>query len=236
MIVAIHQPNYVPWLGYFYKICHCDVFVFLDSVPYSRNSLVNRNRIKIPQGLAWLTVGVLTKGHYAQAISEVEVNNSVDWRKTHWRTISQNYSKTPHFKEYESLFEAVYDREWRRLIDLNETLIQLISSLLGTNTVMFVNASALKTTGTRSELLVNICKAVGADTYLSGFGGRKYLDESGFQEAGVRLVYSDFEHPVYGQLWGEFVPNLSIIDLLFNEGERSRSILNQHGRTGSLLS
>ncbi len=225
MIAAIHQPNYLPWLGYFYKICQCDVFVFLDNVQYSKNNIINRNKIKTPQGVRWLTVGVLTKGQYGQLISEVEVNNSVPWNKVHEKSIFQNYHKAAYFEKYTPFFEHIYESSWGKLVGLNETLVKMICELLGIKSVKFVQASELAASGTETKLLVNICKAVGADTYLSGFGGKKYMDEDAFEKEGIRLEYYDFKHPTYQQLWGDFIPNLSVIDLLFNEGERSLEIL-----------
>lgn len=225
MIVAIHQPNYLPWLGYFYKIAWSEVFVFLDNVQYSKNSIINRNKIKTPQGAAWLTVGVLTKGRLGQVIKEVDINNDTSWYRTHEKSISQNYSKAPYFRNYQELFEDVYRRRWEKLIHLNEALIKLNCDLLGIKATKFLRASELNVSGQSTELLISICKAIGADTYLSGFGGKKYMDDKAFEEAGISLSYYDFEHPTYNQLWGEFIPNLSIIDLLFNEGEKSLEIL-----------
>jgi len=232
MIAAIHQPNYLPWAGYFYKIDKCDVFVFLDNVQYTKNSFINRNRIKTAQGAQWLTVGVLTKGHLGQLISQVEIDNNVPWGAIHGKTIHQNYAKAPGFDKYRAFFEDVYRRGWEKLADLNETLVKLVCGILGTGSrVEFVRASELGVTGRDTELLINICRAVGADTYLSGFGGAKYQAEKEFEEAGIQLKYYDFQHPNYRQLWGDFIPDLSIIDLLFNEGDKSRQILRGQGTT-----
>ncbi len=225
MIVAIHQPNYIPWLGYFYKIYLCDIFVYLDDVPYTKNSIINRNKLKTAQGAAWLTVDVLSKGRYGQLIKDVEINNNVPWSKNHWKTISQNYAKAPYFTEYRSFFEQIYLKRWERLADLNESLIGATCQLLGLRNAKFVKSSSLEVSGASTQLLVNICKVVGADTYLAGFGSKKYMDEAAFEKASLKFRYSDFKRPTYRQLWGDFIPDLSIIDLLFNEGERSLEIL-----------
>jgi len=224
-VAAIHQPNYLPWLGYFYKIINCDIFVFLDNVQYEKNSFTNRNKIKTSQGAAWLTVDIITKGHHGQLIGEVAINNNVSWNERHWKTINQNYSKAPYLESYKAVFESVYQEHWEKLADLNKHIIVSICKILGIADIKFLNAFDLDVSGKGTELLVNICKAVGADTYLSGFGGAKYMEEDKFREAGIELKYYDFKHPVYHQLWGDFIPNLSIIDLLFNEGERSLQIL-----------
>ncbi|MFB0564869.1 MAG: WbqC family protein [Candidatus Aminicenantaceae bacterium] len=224
-IVAIHQPNYLPWAGYFYKILKCDTFVFLDNVQYEKSSFINRNRIKTSQGAAWLTVDVITKNRFGQFINEVEINNRVSWAKKHWRSISQNYSKAPNFDAYRDFFENTYQRNWEKLVDLNKYLIVAICEIIGIKDTTILDASELDVQGKGTELLINTSKAVNADVYLSGFGGAKYMEEDAFNNAGIKLKYYDFKHPVYTQLFGEFIPNLSIIDLLFNEGEKSIQIL-----------
>jgi len=225
MIVAIHQPNYLPWLGYFYKIASCNIFVLLDNAQFSKNGFINRNKIKTRQGAEWLTVGVLTKSRYGQLINEVEINNSVPWSSIHEKSIFQNYSKAPYFKDYISAFQDIYHGKWERLVDLNEALIKVICRILSIRSVEFTRASKLNVSGQSTELLVNICKAVGGDSYLSGPSGQKYMDEELFEKEGISLGYSDFRHPTYTQLWGDFIPNMSIIDLIFNEGEKSLEIL-----------
>lgn len=218
MIVSIHQPNYLPWLGYFHKIANSEVFVFLDNVPYTKNSLINRNKIKTQRGASWMTLSVLTKGLNGQLIGEAEINNGMPWRETHWKTIKANYSKAPYFPDYKDRFESVYQKEWKNLAGLNETLVRLICEILGIRNVKFVRASELGVSGKSTGLLIAICKAVGADTYFSGYGGKKYMDEGLFEKEGIKLKYSEFQHPVYNQLWGDFVPNISVIDFIFNEG------------------
>ncbi|MCK4634739.1 MAG: WbqC family protein [Candidatus Aenigmarchaeota archaeon] len=222
MIVGIHQPNYIPWLGYFYKIAKSDVFVLLDNVNYTKNSFINRNKIKTQNGGVWLTVNVLTKGRYGQLINEVEIDNSKLWNKVHWKTIFFNYSKAPLFNEYGHFLEEIYERKWEKLIDLNESLIKLICELSGIKNVKFIRASELNASGNGTDLLIDICKKLGADTYLSGFGGRNYMEEKKFKGDDIELKYYDFKHPIYKQLWDGFVPNLSVIDFLFNDS----SIIN----------
>lgn len=233
MIAAIHQPNYLPWLGYFYKIASCDVFVFLDNVEYSKEGFINRNKIKTPQGAIWLTTGVLTKGHHGQLINEVKINNSVPWSVIHRKSISQNYSSAKYFNEYFPSLENIYRETWERLADLNEALIRLMCKMLNIAGIKFVQASELSVPGKSTELLVNICNAVGADTYHSGPSGRNYMDEDLFKKQHIRLEYSNFKHPTYEQLGGDFIPNMSVIDLIFNEGRKSRDILK--GGCGPML-
>jgi len=225
MIIAIHQPNYMPWLGYFYKICKSDIFVFLDNVQFSKNSFQNRTRIKTPTGSIWLTEPVLTKGRFGQLTNEVEFNNNLPWRKKHLKTLEVNYKKSKYFDSFFlKLKQTFLKKEWKRLVEFNVELIKLICNELGFKRY-FVFASELQVKGSGTELLVDTCKRLGADTYFSGSGGKKYQKEEAFKKAGIKVVYSDFKHPEYPQLWGSFEPNLSIVDLLFNCGKESTNIL-----------
>lgn len=217
MIVAIHQPNYLPFDGYFHKIVDCDLFVFLDSVQYAKNSLINRNKIKTVGGWCWLTVPVQRKNLLDAEICEVEICNAVDWGERHWRSLKQNYGRAKHFDEYGGFFREALGRKWIYLAELNKYMIKGICSFLGMEP-KFVDSSSLNASGEKTELLVNICREVGADTYLSGRGAKGYQVEERFKEAGITLKYHDFKHPEYRQLYGDFVPNLSIVDMLFNEG------------------
>jgi hypothetical protein len=224
MIVAIHQPNYISWLGYFYKIAKSDILVFLDNVQYTKNSFINRNKIKTPQGWIWLTLPVRIKGRFGQLIREVELNNSVPWGKKHIKTLEANYSRATYFRKHYDSIKNLYDNSQQFLSNFSISFIEYICKELGIKTE-FIKASEMSTSGTSTNLLVDICVKLGADVYLSGFGGTKYQEEESFKRAGIKLQYSDFIHPVYPQLWGEFIPNLSILDLLFNCGEKSLDIL-----------
>jgi len=226
MIVAIHQPNYIPWLGYFYKIYKSDIFVFLDNVQFTKNSFQNRNKIKTPQGPIWLTEPILMKGRFGQLTNEVEFNNRIPWREKHLKTLEMNYKKAKYFDKYFPKLQKVYfKKEWKKLVDFNIELIKFICNELGLNK-RFEIASELEANGKATNLLVDICKRIGADVYLSGRGGQKYQREDIFNNAGINVVYSNFKHPTYPQLWGEFEPNLSVLDLLFNCGPESLIILS----------
>ncbi len=218
MIVSAHQPNYLPWLGYFYKIANSDVFVIEDNLRYIKKSFINRNAIKTPRGAQWLTLNVLSEGRSGQLINEVEIDNSIQWGRIHLKTMKANYGKAPYFHDYWDLFESIYQEKWESLADLNETLVKLICEILGIRNVKFVRASELGVDGKSTSLLINMCKAVGGDTYLSGNGGKKYMNEGLFEKEGIQLKYSEFQYPVYNQLFGDFIPDLSVIDFIFNEG------------------
>lgn len=224
MIVGIHQPNYIPWIGFFHKMHRSDVFVLLDTAPYTKNGYQNRCMIKGPQGAFWLTVPVLTKGRSGQLTKDVDINNSAKWRDKHWKSILQNYSKARCFQQHSDFFEGLYEREWSRLVDINETIITHIVQELGIQTRL-ISASTLQVSGGGSELLLSICKSIGADTYLSGPSGKRYLNQQRFEEEAILLRYHDFHHPTYDQLGSAFVQGLSVIDLIFNHGDDSLSIL-----------
>ena len=185
MIVSIHQPNYLPWLGYFYKIANSDVFVIQDNLLYIKKSFINRNTIKTPHGAQWLTLNVLSKGRSGQLINEVEIDNSIQWGKIHLKTMEANYGKASYFQEYRDQFESIYQEKWESLADLNETLVKLVCEMLCIKNVKFVRTSELGVDGKSTNLLINICKAVGADTYLSGNGGKKYMVEELFENEGI---------------------------------------------------
>ncbi len=223
MKVAIHQPNFLPWLGYFYKIAKCDVFVFLDSVQYTKNSFINRNKIKTPQLDAWLTVPVSFK--FGELISEVRINNDTSWREKHLKTLEMNYKKSKCFEEvFNEIKQIYYLKDWQYLSDFNISLLKAITSYIGLNK-SFIKSSTWDIPAQSTELLVQIVKKMNGNTYLSGFGGANYQEEDLFTKEGISLEYYNFHHPTYTQLWGEFIPNLSIIDLLFNCGSKSRDYL-----------
>lgn len=225
MRVGIHQPMYLPWLGLFDRIYKCDVFVLLDNVPYSKNYFINRNKIKTANGWIWLTVPVLAKGSFGQLISDVRINNKVNWQKQHWKSIYYAYKKAPYFSRYAEFFEQVYQREWTYLVEFVEELLFYLLRVLGIATKV-VKASNLNVEGNKEELILGICKAVHADEYLSGPDGKNYLNLELWHENNVKVTFHNYHHPpAYPQLHGEFLPQMSIIDLLFNCGENSLEIL-----------
>ncbi|MCK4244243.1 MAG: WbqC family protein [Candidatus Omnitrophica bacterium] len=222
MICAIHQPQFLPWLGYFDKIDKSDIFVFLDNVQYKKNEWQNRNRIKIAHGWQWLTIPV--KYRFGQRINEILIDYSKDWRPKHWQALITNYQKSPYFKDYRDFFQKVYQQNWRYLAEINIYLIRKLMKFLGIEKEM-KKASDLGIKGEKTIRLVEICKVLGADTYLSGQGAKDYLDLEKFKRAKIEVIFQEFAHPIYRQNYQGFEPNLSIIDLLFNEGKKSLSLL-----------
>jgi len=224
MKIAIQQPNYLPWQGFFYKMARSDIFIFLDTVQYPRRVFVHRVKIKTPKGEQWLSVPVKVKGKYFQKISETEIQNEKDWRKEHLKTLELNYKKAKNFNYLFPEIKKILEKDWQYLSELNIALIDLLKEKLRIKTKLEI-ASNFSFSGEGDDLLINICKRFGADIYLSGKGGQKYQDEEKFKAAGIKLEYTDFIHPVYPQLWEDFIPNLSVIDLLFNCGDASSNIL-----------
>ena len=222
------QPTYLPWIGYFDLISQSDTFVFLDSVQFEKQSWQQRNRIKTSHGCKWLTVPVLHK--MSQRIDEVAINQTDRWRARHWKSISQNYQKSEHWGAYCDFFEMLYQRDWKHLVELNLHVIDAMCSYLGI-LVPFVRSSEMDTHGEKVDRLIGICQRLGAHTYLSPPGSAEYIEaDNRFGEAGIRLEFHEYVHPVYRQLHGDFVSHLSIVDLLFNEGGRSLEVIEQGRR------
>jgi len=226
MIIAIHQPNFLPWLGYFYKIAKSDIFVLLDNVKYSKNSFINRNKIKTPQGNEiWLTVPAKSNGLSEQFIKSVQISNQTDWRRKHLQTLEMSYKRAKFFDQiYDDIKKIYYESDWNNLCLFNTSLLTLILNKLNLKNQVIM-ASELNIEEESTTLLINIVKKLGGEAYLSGYGGSKYQEEDLFKKANITLQYYDFKHPIYSQLWGEFIPKLSIVDLLFNCGPESLSIL-----------
>lgn len=225
MIIGILQPGYLPWLGFFEQIYRSDVFVIYDDVQYDKEGWRNRNRIKTANGIQWLSVPVLFRLSEAPLITEIKIDNKVNWRKKHLASIRQNYSAAPFYKDYIGLFEDAYSRNWEFLIDLDMFLIRGLNKNLGMENKKIVQSSTHNIKGDRMKRLINICKLFGADTFYEGISGKNYIEEELFRQNGIRIEYQDYQHPVYRQLYGEFVPYLSAIDLLFNHGKESIKII-----------
>ena len=222
MIVAVHQPQYLPWLGYFDKIDRADLFVTLETVQYKKNEFQNRNRIKTAQGWQWLTVPV--RYHFPQRIDEVTVNDSVNWRHKHRQALISNYTRAPYFEAHMPAFDGLYDETWEQLAELNVRTILGLMERFGIETPLR-SAAEWELSDDPTGRLVDICRKTGADAYLSGAGGQDYLDLPRFEAAGIRVVFQDYRHPHYPQRFGGFEPYMSGIDLLFNCGSDSLSIL-----------
>ncbi len=232
-VCAIMQPTYLPWLGYFDLLDQADVFVLLDDVQFDKRSWQQRNRIKTPTGLTWLTVPTHVKGRSRQRIIDVEIVDTVAFPRDHLRSIELNYRRTAHYVELADAFAdaMVAGAADRRLVELNCSMIAWIAERLGLAHEL-VRSSTLATQGRRSERLFSICHAVGATTYLAPPGSREYLEEDrgAFTEAGIDVLVHAYEHPVYPQAFPPFQPYASVIDALFNLGPEATAACLRSGR------
>jgi hypothetical protein len=220
------QPSYLPWLGYFAQFHRCDVFVVYDDIQFDKHGWRNRNRIKTSQGPQWLTVPVHTTKQGWLTNRAIAIDNSQNWRKKHLAGIRQNYAKAPLFAKYVGLFDDLYSREWTSLFDLNMAGFRMLVEALGISREIHF-ASELGVDGDPVDRLIAICRKVGANHFFEGAAGKNYIDDQRFHAAGIAIEYQDYQHPVYPQLHGEFVPYLSVVDLLFNCGPQSLAVLVQ---------
>jgi len=230
MVLTAHQACYLPWLGLFHKIALADKFILWDDVQYQPKDFNNRNKIKFPDGPKWLTVPVLRKGYLDKKCWEIEIDNRSNWRQKHWKSIVQCYRKAPYFDDYYESLKFLYAYNWTHLWELNQTLMTMFCGQLGishTNNepCQWQRLSDLNCEGTKSELVLNVCKKVGATKYIFGSQGRDYADVEAFEREGIEVIFQDYQHPYYAQRFGKFEPYMAVIDLLFNEGPNSLEIL-----------
>jgi hypothetical protein len=239
MKVAIHQPHFLPWLGYLHRMAQADLFVLLDHVQFERRNYQNRTMIRLNDEGRWLTVPVVQRSQ-KERIADKEVDNRLDgakwWAPNHFTTLRHAYRAAGFFSSYAADFKRLFDTPWQRLVEINQAGLDLLREAFGIRTPL-VRSAELAVEGTRAELILNICRAVGADTLIAGMGGsRDYLDVEAFARAGVRIEFHQFRHPEYPQCGAApgaapgavpFIRGLSAIDLLFNCGPQSRSLLLQ---------
>jgi hypothetical protein len=231
MIVAVHQPCFLPWLGYLDRMARADLFIVLDHVQFERRNYQNRTRIRIDGQPHWLTVPVHQHSQLERITDKLIDNPDGDdphwWGANHARTLRHAYRDAPFLADYEPTLRRLLETRHERLVDLNASLLDFLRTALDIRTPL-VRSSELAVDGARSQLILNLCLAAGADTYLAGMGGsRHYLDVDAFAAAGVRIVWQDFAHPHYTQCGGndgDFVPGLSAIDYLFNVGPAGREL------------
>jgi hypothetical protein len=227
MIVSINQPAYLPWLGYFHRIAVSDVHVVLDHVQFEKNSFTNRNKIRTRENWCWLTVPVQTAGKFGHLpICEIEIANEKNWAAKHWNSLRLNYGSAPYFSQHAAFFEGVYTRQWQRLADLTREITAYLLDAFGIKTP-FHFSSQMAVSGKKDELVLNLCRELGAKTYLSGPLGRNYLREDIFQSSGIAVRYDDYRHPMYPQAHPGFEPYMAALDLLFNAGPASLKIILQ---------
>lgn len=225
MKVAIHQPHYLPWLGYLAKWAEADVFVFLDTVQYEKNGWQNRNRIKTRDGAQWLTVPV--QARLGMPITEVEIDTGQPWAVRHLRTIEHAYARAPGWARHAPALRALLERPWTRLAPLAVASAEWLARAAAITTPVRLASELGVTAPDPTERLVALCRAVGGTTYLAGQDGAHYMDLARFADAALEVRIQRYEHPVYAQLHGEFVPLLSALDLLLTHGDETLDILRR---------
>lgn len=213
MRVTIHQPDFLPWLGFFDRYSRSDLYIVLDDVQFIRRGWHHRDKIKTSGGSRWLTVPVLKKGNYHQYIKDVKIDYSVDWTRQHLNTLKNNYGKSPNFAILIENVASIYDKKYPFLIDLNLNLISFVAELLAIDTPIRLS-SDFHVTSSASERLLELVLAAGGSHYITGTGSRSYLDEKLFKSNNIDVIWQNYNHPVYYQHYGNFVPNLSVIDYL----------------------
>jgi WbqC-like protein family len=229
MTVGIHQPNFIPWTGYFHKINSCDVFVLFDDVQFPRaKTFGNRVLVKTNNGPVWITVPVSAKGELSN-FNGIRIDNSHNWAAKSIKTIKLAYQKAAFFKDYFEEFETTYLTKYDLLFDLNFALINFACAKMDVTTKLVCSshiAEAKELTG--EQKIMAILKHLNATAYISGkgAGSMRYVDAAEFERSNIRLMWQQFEAKPYRQLWGDFVPNLSIIDLLFNEGAAGKALIS----------
>lgn len=225
MIVTIHQPEYLPWMGFFDRIDKADVFIVLDDVGYQKNAFINRNRIKTVDGWKWITIPV--KGRSPnKKINEVLIDNSKKWQESQLSVIKKSYENSPNFKKYYGFIEKALSQKWDSIADLDIYLIKKVNDFLGIE-ARIERSSLVKIKSEKTQRIADICKHFKADTYLSGYGGKDYMDMDLLEKEGIKVIFQEFNQPEYEQNFKElgFIQNMSIIDLLFNCGEKSIDII-----------
>jgi hypothetical protein len=233
-ILGIHQPGYLPWMGFFKKMKNSDIFVYLDDALFVKNNFYNRNKIMSRSGPLWLTVPIL--GHNELAINDVKIDNTQNWALKHKKSISFSYSKAEYFKDFSYFFEELYEKHHEKLIDLNMEIINFIKEQLDIKCKILFS-SELEITSKGSEKILDVCKKLDVEHYISGTTwASEFLKVNDFEKNSITVEYQEFQHPLYNQMSRNFEPCMSIIDLLFNEGkDLAKKILSESDVTKKIV-
>lgn len=239
MIVAIHQPAFLPWLGYLNRMAEADLFIVLDHVQFERANFQNRTRIRLDGRAHWLTVPVEQHSQLEPINAKLIANSAPEdarhWGRRHCQTLRHAYRDAPFVGDYMPELRRILQARWHRLVDLNHELLAFLRAAFDIHTPL-VHSSQLGVTGSRSGLILELCRTVGADAYLAGMGGsRSYLERTAFERAGIELMWQDFQHPRYRQCGEGFLAGLSAFDLLANQGAQGRALLCSQGGTRHAL-
>jgi hypothetical protein len=236
--IAIHQPQYLPWLGYFDKLDSADVFIFLDTVQFKKHEWQNRNRIRTKDGWQWLTVPIIDR--FPERIDRVEVNAKTDWQRKHCQALRLHYGSAPHWEPLGPKLLALSEQPWTRLVDLNVAVLDLLCEHLNIRTRRCL-ASTLVAREEPTDRLIDLCRAVGGTVYLAGQGAAplpdvpSYMDVGRFPRAGIQVQFQEYQHPTYPQRYQPFISHLAVVDLLFNCGPESLNVLRSGRRWSPTL-
>ncbi|MCK8600442.1 WbqC family protein [Desulfoferrobacter suflitae] len=225
MIIAANQPYFCPFSGFFYKLQRCDVFVILDTVQFPRGTTwITRNRFKNDQGTLWMTIPVWKKGLGMQRISDVKICYEGRWQHKHRESLRSAYAHAPYFADHVGILDEIFTCQHLTMLECNLAIIRyLVHALEIDSKIMLLSELGIHARGNR--LLVEMCKVLGSSVYLTQTAAAKYIDTGEFDAAGIRLDFFKYPAPIYPQLWGDFIPNLSAFDLLFNCGPKAQDIL-----------
>ncbi|MDR2817410.1 MAG: WbqC family protein [Oscillospiraceae bacterium] len=235
MILTGHQPNYWPYPGLLAKINQADVFVYVSEVQLNKQSWQTRNQIKTHDQTIWLCVPVCTSSNYHESIRNITINNSVAWGRKSWRTIRENYCRADFFSEYSGFLEDLYSRKWEKLNELDIYIMNFLIKELNITTRVLYDTD-LELHGSKTDLLVDMCRKTDCDTYLSSRGSKAYLEIEKFTQVGLTHVYMDWICPEYTQLHGKFEPNLSMLDMLLNVGKEETEKIIKNRKIAFLAS
>jgi len=229
--VVILQPSYIPWRGYFHQILKADLFIFYDDVQYDKRGWRNRNQIKTSRGKTWLTIPVYSHGAQTDhiPINQIKIVLDNSWNQDHWKTLQLAYARAPFFPDYVSLLEEFYTRQDEFLADYTIDFTIALARALGINHTRFMRSSSLQADQAKTDRLIAVLKAVGADHYISGPSARDYIEEEKFRQAGIELEYMVYNYPEYPQLYPPYDPQVSILDLLFMTGPQALQYIQGEG-------
>lgn len=223
MKITIHQPNFLPYLGFFDKCDYSDIIVLYDSTQFKKNDFQNRNKLKTKGGWGWITIPL--NYNFGDKISEVKIANGLEWKKKHLATIKENYSKSKYYLDYIKEIEEIYSKDYENLSEFNITFLKFLLDKIGIKKKIILT-SELDIKNKSSEALLEICLKLSASSYISGIDGKNYIDKNLFNKANIKVEFQEYNHPRYGQIGAsKFEPFMSVLDLLFNEGPNSLNII-----------
>lgn len=224
MRIAIMQPGYLPWLGFFEMMHKCELFVIFDDVQYTKKDWRSRNKIRTKEGWMWLSVPVQTKNKRFQMINEAKIDYSYGWQHKHLKAIEINYQKAHYFSKYFPCLRHIIGFKWQRILDLDIELIKWMAWEIGIKREM-VMSSSFKTSGKLEDKIISLCQSIGAEELYDTKASSTFLDIMKFDQHGIKIDFQDYKHPVYEQVYCPFLPYMSALDILFNQGARSTDII-----------